>query len=64
VLEAGGSGFHKVLKVNIYVTDLDDFMPMNETYREFFEEPLPVSCLEAGTRASNDELAVTDMLMW
>lgn len=33
-----------MLKVNIYITTMDDFATMNEAYDEFFSfEPKPVS---------------------
>ena len=41
VLEAAGSGVDKVLKVNIYVTDIKDVPLMNEAYCKFFAEPRP-----------------------
>lgn len=41
VLEAGGSGFDNVLKVNVYLKNMDDFSVMNEIYARHFEEPYP-----------------------
>src|SRR4051812_28895915 len=38
-LEAGGCSFEDVVKVNAYLTDLDDFAPYNDVYRELFREP-------------------------
>jgi 2-iminobutanoate/2-iminopropanoate deaminase len=40
-LEAGGCSLEDVVKVNAYLTDLDDFAPYNEVYRELFHEPYP-----------------------
>lgn len=46
VLEASGSSKRNVLKVNIFITTMDDFATMNEAYDEFFSfEPKPVSQL-------------------
>ena len=36
VLEAGGSGLDRVLKVTVFVTDIAHFAAINEVYREFF----------------------------
>ncbi|KAG9258235.1 Endoribonuclease L-PSP/chorismate mutase-like protein [Emericellopsis atlantica] len=36
VLEAGGSGLDKVLKVNIYLTDMANFAAFNAVWDEFF----------------------------
>ncbi|KKY30953.1 putative endoribonuclease l-psp [Diaporthe ampelina] len=42
VLEASGSSKRNVLKVNIFITTMDDFATMNEAYDEFFSfEPKP-----------------------
>lgn len=44
MLEASGSGLRNVLKVNIFITTMDDFATMNEAYDEFFSfDPKPVS---------------------
>ena len=36
ILEAGGSGLDRVLKVTIFVADIAHFAAINEVYREFF----------------------------
>ncbi|KAI3401104.1 hypothetical protein diail_250 [Diaporthe ilicicola] len=42
VLEASGSGLQNVLKVNVYITTMDDFAAVNEVYDEFFSfDPKP-----------------------
>ncbi|KAJ9602972.1 hypothetical protein H2200_012752 [Cladophialophora chaetospira] len=41
VLEAGGSGLGKVVKVNVYITDMRIFEEMNEAYLGVFEDPQP-----------------------
>ncbi len=41
VLAAGGLGPEHVVKVNVYLTDMDDFAAMNEVYATRFEEPFP-----------------------
>lgn len=43
VLEAAGSDLRNVLKVNVFITTMDDFATMNEAYDEFFnQDPKPV----------------------
>jgi len=44
VLEAGGSSFDDVIKVTVYVTDLDDFAAFNTVYERYISEPYPVRC--------------------
>ena len=36
VLEAAGSSFDKVLKINIFMEDLDEWPAMNEVYKEYY----------------------------
>ncbi len=47
ILESAGSSAEKILKVNIYLKDMNDFAAMNEVYAEFFGEHKPArSCVE------------------
>jgi 2-iminobutanoate/2-iminopropanoate deaminase len=41
-LERAGSSMEKVLKVNVYLHDLNDYRAMNETYRGRFGDKPPV----------------------
>ena len=41
VLAAGGLGPEHVVKVNVYLTDMDDFEAMNAVYATRFDEPYP-----------------------
>ncbi|MDR2785375.1 MAG: Rid family detoxifying hydrolase [Treponema sp.] len=41
VLEAAGLGPDDVQKVNVYLTDMNDFQAMNEIYEKQFSEPYP-----------------------
>ena len=38
VLEAAGSSFRDVVKVTIFLVDVNDFAKMNEVYRTYFSE--------------------------
>jgi reactive intermediate/imine deaminase len=38
--EAGGS-LRQAVRVGVYLSSLEHFVEMNETYAEFFEEPFP-----------------------
>lgn len=40
-VEAAGSSLENILKVNVYVTDVDMFPAVNEVYRRFFPENPP-----------------------
>lgn len=41
VLEEAGSSLDKVLKVNIFMSDLNEWPRMNKVYREFFPRNYP-----------------------
>jgi 2-iminobutanoate/2-iminopropanoate deaminase len=48
-LAAAGCGFEDVVKVNAYLTSLDDFPAYNEVYLEFFDAPYPArTTVQAG----------------
>lgn len=41
VLEAAGSSLQKIVKVNVFLTDIRDFDSMNAVYREYFPTEPP-----------------------
>ena len=41
ILEEAGTGMENVLKVTVYLDDIDDFDAMNDTYETFFESDPP-----------------------
>jgi len=45
VLEAGGCGFEDVVKVTVFLTDIDDRALINPVRQEFFGETRPTSTL-------------------
>lgn len=52
VLDAAGSGKNKAIKVNVYITDLNDFAQVNEVYSEFFSGHTPArACVEVSNLA-------------
>jgi len=40
-VEAGGSSLESILKVNVYVTDVEMFPKVNEVYRKYFPSNYP-----------------------
>ncbi|KAG8802216.1 hypothetical protein FRC17_006466 [Serendipita sp. 399] len=47
VLEAAGSAWEKVIKVNVYLTDMNDFTAMNEVYERLLPSPKPArTCVQ------------------
>ncbi|KAI0348588.1 Endoribonuclease L-PSP [Trametopsis cervina] len=48
VLRAAGTSWEKVVKVNIYLKNMDDFAAMNERYNELVPNPKPArTCIQA-----------------
>ena len=41
ILEAAGSSLRDVVKVGVFLTDINDFAAMNEVYGEFFSDDPP-----------------------
>ncbi|KAI8294280.1 hypothetical protein K4K59_005188 [Colletotrichum sp. SAR11_240] len=65
VLEVAGSGTDKILKVNIYVTSMEDVPLMNEAYMAFFAEPRPARacvCVKALARGTDVEIECTGFI--
>ncbi|MBA2427368.1 MAG: RidA family protein [Actinobacteria bacterium] len=65
VLEAAGVGLESVVKVNAYLTDMNDFAEFNEVYGEFFSDEPParaaigVAGLPKGARVEIECIART-----
>lgn len=45
ILEAGGSGFDKVVKTTCFLVDIADFAAFNEVYAKFFTSKPARSCV-------------------
>ncbi|MEA3364162.1 MAG: RidA family protein [Candidatus Hydrogenedentes bacterium] len=49
ILEDAGSGLEHVVKVNAYLSDMDNFDAFNEIYKEYFPmDPPARTCIQAG----------------
>lgn len=45
ILEAAGTGMHRVVKATVFLADIKDFPAVNEVYASFFSQPYPArSC--------------------
>lgn len=64
VLAEAGADFSKVVKVNVFLTDLADFATVNEMYAGYFEKPYParscvqVAALPKGVKVEIEVIAV------
>ncbi len=65
ILEASGSSLQNVLRTTIFLTDIDDYTLINETYAQYFESSPParstvqVSRLPRGVGIEIDAIAYT-----
>ena len=60
VLKEAGSSFGQVVKVGVYLKDLEDFDVVNRVYAEYFEAPYPArACVEVA-RLPRDALVELD----
>jgi putative endoribonuclease L-PSP len=49
ILEEAGSSMDKVVKCNVYLSDINDFAAVNEVYKEFFGDHKPArSAVQVG----------------
>lgn len=64
VLEAAGTGTHRVVRCGVFLTDMGGFNAMNEVYAQYFSEPYParaavqVAALPKGALVEIDCIAV------
>lgn len=62
VLEAAGYGFADVVKVNVYLQDMNDFVAMNEVYANYFPPPEPARTTIEVARLPKDALVEIDLV--
>lgn len=66
VAEAAGLSLANVVKLTVYLTDLNDFSALNEAMSEYFDEPFParaavqVSLLPRGATVEVDAILATE----
>ncbi len=66
IVEAGGSSLEEVVKVTVYVDNIESFSEVNDAYSVYFSEKPParsfvvVSSLPAGAKVAMDAIAVRE----
>lgn len=66
VLESAGASLNDVVKVTVFLTDIDDFEKMNNVYESFFDEEPParsavgVAELPKGANVEIEAIATTE----
>jgi len=62
ILKAAGSNLNDIVKVTIYLTDMNDFKVVNEIYSQYFSEPYPARAAVEVSKLAKDarvEIQVT-----
>ena len=62
ILKASGSSFEEVVKVTVYLKNMDDFAAMNEVYAAYFKEPFPARATVEVTRLPREALLEIDLI--
>ena len=63
ILEAAGSGMDKVVKTTVLLSDMANFVPMNEVYAEFFPAGgYPARAAFQAARLPKDALVEIEMI--
>ena len=63
ILQAGGVNFENVIKITVYLSDLNDFTRMNQVYEKYFSKNKParacvqVAALPKGAKIEIDAIA-------
>jgi len=59
VLKAAGLGLEDVVKTLVFLDDMDNFLPFNKVYKEYFPEHPPArSCVEAARLPGNIKVEI------
>ncbi|RAL01991.1 putative L-PSP endoribonuclease family protein Brt1 [Aspergillus ibericus CBS 121593] len=59
ILEAAGSDLTKVLKVNVFLSDMDNFAEMNSVYTEYWGDVKPCrTCVAVKTLPLNTDVEI------
>jgi len=59
IVEAGGGSLTDIVKVNIYIKNMDDFGKVNEVYEAFFNDHKPArSCVEVSRLPKDGDIEI------
>ena len=64
VLDAAGIGFDKVVKTNVYLSDMADFAAVNEIYATYFPQPAPARATIQAARLPKDVKVEIDLIAY
>ena len=64
IAEAAGGDLNRCVKVNIFLTDLNDFANVNDVMKRFFKEPYPArACVQVAALPRAAEIEVDAIMV-
>tara|TARA_Y100000817_G_scaffold191035_1_gene149214 strand:+ start:33 stop:416 length:384 start_codon:yes stop_codon:yes gene_type:complete len=64
LIESEGSNINKIIKLNVYLTDLNNFNLLNEIFIDFFEGRYPARSVVEVSRLPKDSLVEIDAVCY
>ena len=64
LVESEGSSLRKIIKLNVYMTDLDNFSLLNEVFLDFFEHKYPARSVVEVARLPKDSQIEIDAVCY
>ena len=64
IIEAAGSTLNHVVKVEIFMKDMNDFVKMNEVYATYFVDHKPARAAVEVARLPKDAIIEIQMIAW
>lgn len=64
ILEAAGSSMRDVVRVSVFLKNVDDFQKMNEIYKTFFPENLPTRTTVEAKLVRSNALIEVDVIAY
>ena len=64
ILKKAGIGFEQVAKVNVYLQSMDDYIVMNDLYKEYFNEPFPARATVEVAKLPKQALIEIDLIAY
>ena len=64
VLQAAGTGFDKVVKTTVYLSDMADFAAVNEIYATYFPQPAPARATIQAAKLPRDVKVEIDFIAY
>lgn len=62
ILDAAGASFDQVVRVTVYLADMDDFARVNEIYATYFSTPAPARSTIEAARLPKDARVEIDVI--